>query len=108
MRGVRQVNTLLLAQATNALLFTRMVVAHLTERLGSEELQEFATAPPGFMLEAANGELAGPQLELYRPAARLLQRVTETARADMRSITSRIQTWLQGTSPCCSSSWQRS
>lgn len=45
-------------QATNALLFTRMVVAHLTERLGSEELQDFAVASAGFMLEAANGEHA--------------------------------------------------
>lgn len=32
-----------------------MVVAHLTERLGTEELQEFAQTPTGFMLDAANG-----------------------------------------------------
>lgn len=57
---------LLRVQATNALLFTRMVVAHLTERLGSEELQELAAAPPGFMLEAANGEhVSGWQPEAY-------------------------------------------
>lgn len=45
------------AQATNALLFTRMVIAHLIERLGSEELQAFAAAPHGFVLEAANEDL---------------------------------------------------
>lgn len=44
-------------QAANALLFMRMVIAHLIERLGSEELQAFAAAPHGFMLEAANEEL---------------------------------------------------
>jgi hypothetical protein len=69
------------AQATNALLFIRMVIARLIERLGSEELQAFAAAPHGFLLEAANEELVAGGRETvvmsYRLGSQLSRRRLE-------------------------------
>ena len=44
-------------QATNALVFSRIIILHLTEHLGAEELQQCADVPVGFMQDAANGRL---------------------------------------------------
>ena len=106
--GVRFVSV---AQATNALLFTRMAIAHLIERLGSEELQAFAAAPHGFMLEAANEDLVAgctsiAVLIIYCRNRKVLHHMGKPD-GQVKGVTN-LANWLQVMSLYSSSLWQRS
>jgi hypothetical protein len=89
----------------------RMAIAHLIERLGSEELQAFIAAPHGFMLEAANEDLVagGNSIAVLITFCRNRKLLHHLGEPDgpVKVLTS-LANWLQVMSLFSSSLWQHS